>query len=68
MTDAQLEIAVYQYCGLMGIDPHEDVKVESQFDVLMYEKRFHVVKRMIESQWAVMQAIDFAMNPGKEDL
>jgi hypothetical protein len=68
MTNAKLEIAVYQYCGLMGIDPHEDVKVESEFDVLMYEKRFHVVKRMIESHWAVTKSIEFAMNPPKEDL
>lgn len=67
MTNAKLEIAVYQYCGLMGIDPHEEVQIKSEFQVLMYEKRFHIVKRMIESQWAVMQAIDFAMNPPEED-
>lgn len=68
MTDAQLEIAVYQYCGLMGIDPHEEVQIESKFEVANYEKRFHIVKRMIESQWAVMKSIEFAMNPPKEDL
>lgn len=51
----------------MGIDPHENVKVESEFDVLMYEKRFHVVKRMIESHCAIIKSVDFAMNPGKED-
>lgn len=66
MTDAQLEIAIYQYCGLMGIDPHEDVQIESKFDVLMYEKRFHVVKRMIQSHYAIMKSIDFAMNSPAE--
>jgi hypothetical protein len=68
MTNVKLEIAVYQYCNLMGIDPHEEVQIESELEVARYEKRFHVVKRMIESHWAAMQAIDFAMNPPEEDL
>lgn len=66
MTEAQLEIAVYQYCGLMGINPHEEVYIESEFVFASYEKRFDVVKRMIQSHWAIMKSIDFALNPPAE--
>lgn len=66
MTYAQLEIAVYNYCGMMGIDAHEDVPIKSDLEVKMYEKRFHVVKRMIESHYAIMKSIEFALNPPKD--
>lgn len=66
MTYAQLEIAVYNYCGMMGIDAHEDIPIKSDSEWISYEKRFHVVKRMIESHYAIMKSIDFAINPPAE--
>lgn len=66
MTEAQLEIAVYNYCGMMGLNAHEDVPIKSDSEWISYEKRFHVVKRMIESHYAIMKSIEFAMNPPKD--